>query len=91
METNDAATTISEDQIISALREHEAGVKTGELCRKHGISDATCYNWEAKHGGMTISEAARLRTLGNENQRLNTLLAEPMLDVLALKDLLGKN
>mgnify|MGYP001151509808 FL=1 len=52
------------------LREHEAGVKTAELCRKHGISDATFYNWKAKYGGMTVSEAARLRTLEDENRRL---------------------
>jgi putative transposase len=59
-----------EDQIIGVLREHEAGVKTAELCRKHGISDATFYNWKAKYGGRTVSEAARLRTLEDENRRL---------------------
>jgi putative transposase len=80
----------TEDQIIGVLREHEAGVKTAELCRKHGISDATFYNWKAKYGGMTVSEAARLRTLEDENRRLKKLLAESMLDVLALRDLLGK-
>ena len=82
---------LTEDQIIGVLREHEAGVKTAELCRKHGISDATFYNWKAKYGGMTVSEAARLRTLEDENRRLKRLLAESMLDVSALKDLLGKN
>jgi putative transposase len=81
----------TEDQIIGVLREHEAGVKTADLCRKHGISDATFYNWKAKYGGMTVSEAARLRTLEDENRRLKKLLAESMLDVSALKDLLGKN
>jgi putative transposase len=81
----------TEDQIIGVLREHEAGVKNAELCRKHGISDATFYNWKAKYGGMTVSEAARLRTLEDENRRLKKLLAESMLDVSALKDLLGKN
>jgi len=80
----------TEDQIIGVLREHEAGVKTAELCRKHGISDATFYNWKAKHGGMTVSEAARLRMLEDENRRLKKLLAESMLNVSALKDLLGK-
>jgi transposase-like protein len=60
------------------------------LCRKHGISDATFYNWKAKYGGMTVSEAARLRALEDENRRLTKLLAESMLDVSALKDLLGK-
>ncbi|MDY1006586.1 MULTISPECIES: transposase [unclassified Sphingomonas] len=56
------------------LREYEAGVKTAELCRKHGISDATFYNWKAKHGGMTVSEAARLRALEDKNRRLKDLL-----------------
>lgn len=84
----------TEDQIIGVLGEHEAGVKTAELCRKHGISDATFYNWKnwkSKYGGMTGSEAARLRALEDENRRLKKLLAESMLDVSALKDLLGKN
>lgn len=81
----------TEDQIIGVLREHEVGMKTAELCRKHGISDATFYNWKAKYGGMTVSEAARLRTLEDENRRLKKLLAESILDVSALKDMLGKN
>ena len=81
----------TEEQIIGVLREHDAGVKTSELCRKHGISDATLYNWKAKFGGMTVSEAARLRSLEDENRRLKKLLAESMLDVSALKDLLAKN
>ena len=80
----------TEDQIIAVLAEHEAGLKTKELCRKHGISDATFYNWKAKFGGMTVPETARLRTLEEENRRLKKLLAESMLDVSALKDLLGK-
>ena len=80
----------TEDQIIGVLREHEAG-EDPELCRKHGISDATFYTWKSKYGGMTVSEAARLRTLEDENRRLKKLLAESMLDVSALKDLLGKN
>lgn len=80
----------TEEQIIAVLREHDAGVKTVELCRKHGISDATFYNWKAKFGGMTVSEAARLRVLEDENRRLKRLLAESMLDVAALKDLLAK-
>jgi putative transposase len=79
----------TEDQIIGVLREHEAGVKTAELCRKRGISDATFYNWKAKGGGMTVSEAARLRALADESRRLKKLLAESMLDVSVLKDLLG--
>ena len=81
----------TEDQIIGVLREHEAGVKTADLCRKHGISDATFYNWKSKYGGLTVSDVARLRALEDENRRLKKLLAELMLDVSALKDLLGKN
>ena len=81
----------TEEQIIAVLREHDAGVKTAELCRKHGISDATFYDWKARFGGMTVSEAARLRGLEDENRRLKKLLAESMLDVAALKDLLAKN
>jgi putative transposase len=90
METSEAARLITKDQIIGVLREHEAGVTTAELCRKHGISDATFYNLKSKYGGMTVSEAARLRTLEDENRRLKKLLAESMLDVSALKDLLGE-
>jgi putative transposase len=70
------------------MREHEPGMKTPELCRKHWISDATFYNWKSKYGGMTVSEAARVRTLEDENRRLKKLLTESMLDVSALKDLL---
>ena len=81
----------SEEQIIGILKEQQAGVPVAEICRKHGISDATFYNWKSKYGGMTVSEAARLRTLEDENRRLKKLLAESMLDVSALKDLLGKN
>jgi putative transposase len=73
------------------MREHEAGAKTADLCRKHGISDATFYTWKSKYGGMKVSEAARLQTLEDENRRLKKLLAESILDVWALKDLLGKN
>lgn len=81
----------TEEQIIGVLREHEAGVKAAELCRKHGISDATFYNWKSKYGGLTVSDVARLRALEDENRRLKKLLAESMLDVSALKDLLAKN
>ena len=63
----------TEEQIIAVLREHDAGVKTTELCGKHGISDATFYNWKARFGGMTVSEAARLRALEDENRRLKKL------------------
>ncbi|PZU07281.1 transposase [Sphingomonas sp.] len=80
----------TEDQITGGLREREAGVKTAELCRKHGISDATFYNSKAKYGGMTVSEAARSRTLEDENRWLKKRHAGSMLDVSALEDLLGK-
>ena len=81
----------SEEQIIAILREAEAGAKTPEVCRRHGISDATFYKWKAKYGGLEISEARRLKSLEDENRRLKKLLAEAMLDNAALKDLLGKN
>ena len=81
----------SEEQIIGILREAEAGAKTPEVCRRHGISDATFYNWKAKYGGLEVSEARRLKSLEDENRRLKKLLAEAMLDNAALKDLLGKN
>jgi putative transposase len=81
----------TEEQIIGVLREHEAGTKTGDLARKHGISEATLYNWKAKYGGMDVSEAKRLRALEDENRRLKKLLAESMLDQAALKELLTNN
>jgi putative transposase len=80
----------SEEQIIAILREHEAGAKAAELARKHGISEATLYNWKAKYGGLDVSEAKRLRTLEEENRKLKKLLAESMLDNAALKELLSK-
>lgn len=72
------------------LKEAEAGAKPAELCRRHGISEATYYNWKAKYAGMTISEARRLRELEKENARLKRLLAEAELDKAALKDLLSR-
>jgi putative transposase len=66
-------------------------VKTGDLARRHGISEATIYNWKAKYGGMEVSEAKRLRMLEEENAKLKRLLADTMLDNAALKDLLAKN
>jgi putative transposase len=80
----------TEEQIIAILKEHEAGMKTADLCRKHGVSEATFYNWKAKYGGLEVSEAKRLRTLESENAKLKKLLADAMLDNAALKDLLGK-
>jgi putative transposase len=78
------------EQIITVLREHEAGAKTADLARKHGISEATLYNWKAKYGGMDVSDAKRLRALEDENRKLKKLLAESMLDQAALKELLTK-
>jgi putative transposase len=80
----------TEEQIIGILKEHEAGVPIAELCRKHGISDATFYNWKSKYGALDVSEARRLRSLEAENAKLKRLLADAMLDNAALKDLLGK-
>ena len=80
----------SEEQIIGILKEHEAGISVADLCRKHGVSDASIYKWKAKFGGMEVSEAKRLKTLEDENTRLKRLLADAMLDNAALKDLLGK-
>lgn len=80
----------TEEQIISILREQEAGAKTAELCRKHGMSEATFYAWKAKFGGMDVSDAKRLKVLAEENARLKRLLAEAMLDQAALKDLLSR-
>lgn len=80
----------TEDQIIGVLKEHELGAKTADLCRKHGISEATFYAWKSKFGGMDVSEAKRLKALEDENRRLKKLLAESMLDNAALKDLLSK-
>ncbi len=80
----------SEEQIIGILKEHQAGLTASELCRKHGVSDATFYKWRSKYGGMEVSEARRLKALEEENKRLKKLLAEQMLDVATLKEMLGK-
>ena len=80
----------TEEQIIAILREQEAGAKTAEVCRRHGISEATFYNWKAKYGGLEVSEAKRLKSLADENGRLKRLLAEAMLDNAVLKDLVSK-
>ena len=80
----------TEEQIIGVLKEHELGAKTADLCRKHGISEATFYNWKSKFGGMDLSEAKRLKALEGENAKLKRLLADAMLDNAALKDLLSK-
>lgn len=81
----------SEEQIIGILKEHQAGMSSAELSRKHGVSDATFYKWRSKYGGMEVSEAKRLKALEEENKKLKKLLAEQMLDVATLKEMLGKN
>lgn len=80
----------TEEQITGILKEAEAGAKVAELCRKHGISDATYYNWKAKFGGMTMSHAQRLKALEAENAQLKRLLAKSTLDNTALKDVLAQ-
>jgi len=80
----------TEEQIIGVLREADAGMKVADLCRKHGISDVTFYNWRSKFGGMEVSEARRLKALEEENQKLKRLVAEQALDILVLKDVLQK-
>ena len=81
----------SEEQIIGILKEHQAGMSAAELCRRHGISDATFYKWRSKFGGMEVSDAKRLKGLEDENRKLKKLLAESMLDNSTLKEMLGKN
>ena len=80
----------TEEQIIGVLKEHEAGVTTADLCRKHGVSQATFFKWKAKYGGMDVSDARKLKALEDENRKLKKLLAETMLDVAMLKDLNSK-
>jgi putative transposase len=81
----------TEEQIISVLKEGEAGAKVSDLCRKYGMSDATYYNWKAKYSGMTASDLKRLKSLEAENRRLKQIVGEQALDIRALKDLLSKN
>jgi putative transposase len=80
----------TEEQIIGILKEAETGMKVAEVCRKHGISDATYYNWKSKFGGMSVSEAQRLKALELENSKLKRLLADAHLDIAALKDVVGR-
>ena len=81
----------TEEQIIGVLKESEAGMKTSELCRKHGISETTFYKWKDKFGGMTVSDARRLRSLEDENRKLKHIVAELTLDNRALKEINSKN
>lgn len=80
----------TEEQIIAVLREQEAGAKTADVCRKHGVSEATFYKWKAKYGGMEVSDARRLKALTDENARLKKLLAEAMLDNAMLRDVAAR-
>lgn len=80
----------TEEQIIGMLREQEAGMKTAEVCRKHGISQPTFYAWKAKYGGLSVSDAKRLKQLADENAKLKKLLAEAMLDNAVLKDITSR-
>lgn len=81
----------SEEQIIGILKEHQPGLGAKELCRKPGISDATFYKWRSRYGGMEVSDVRRLKALEAENAKLKKMLAEQMLDVATLKEMLGKN
>jgi putative transposase len=81
----------SDEQIIGVLKEHQAGATAADLCRKHGVSDATFYKWRSKYGGMEVSDAKKLKALEAENAKLKKLLAEQMMDVSTLKEMLGKN
>ena len=80
-----------EEQIIGILKEHQAGLPAAELCRKYGVGGATFYKWRSKYGGMEVSDARKLKGLEDENRRLKKLLAESMLDVATLRELLAKN
>ncbi len=80
-----------QEQIIAILKEAEAGMPMPELCRKHGISNNTIYNWKAKYGGLTVSEARRLKSLEDENGRLKRIIANQALDIEALKAVVSKN
>ena len=81
----------SEEQIVGILKQGEAGIATGELCRQHGISNATLYNWKAKYGGLEVSEAQRLKQLEEENRKLKRIVADQAMDLVMLKDFVGKN
>jgi len=81
----------TEEQIIGILKEHQAGLPAAEVCRKHGVSDATFYKWRSKFGGMDVSDARKLKSIEDENRKLKKLLAESMVDNATLKEMLTKN
>jgi putative transposase len=87
---DEEGTTDGRADHFGILQEHEAGAKCADLCRKHGMSEGTFYAWKAKYSGMTVSEAKRLKALEDENAKLKKLLAEQMLDMAAMKELLSK-
>jgi putative transposase len=81
----------TEEQIIGILKEHQAGLSAVDVCRKHGLSDATFYKWRSKYGGLEVSDARKLKGLEDENRKLKKLLAESMMDNATLKEMLTKN
>jgi putative transposase len=81
----------SDEQVIGVLKEHEAGAKVDDLCRRHGVSSATFYTWRKKFGGMEASDAKRLRELVAENAKLKRIVADQVLDMSAMKELLAKH
>jgi len=81
----------SEEKIIGVLKEAEAGAKVDDLCRRHGVSSATFYTWRKKYGGVEVSEARRLKALETENAKLKRIVADQMLDMSAMRELLAKN
>ena len=81
----------TEEQIIAVLKDAQAGIGVQELCRKHGISDATFYKWRAKYSGLEVSDLQRLLQLEDENRRLKQMVAEQALDIQALKAINAKN
>ena len=80
----------TEEQIIQALKEHQAGAPVAELCRRHGVGQPTFYKWRHKFGGLEVSDAKRLRLMEDENRKLKKLVADQALDMMVLKDLLAK-